>query len=254
MNLLADIGNQYLKWSLGGTSGAFRSSLSGLESNFVEQLHGLNNVTDVYFVNVTGPEMSDRFCELAQSSWNITPYQVVPAMEQCGVSNGYRQIGQLGADRWAAAIGAWHITNTATIIVDCGTAVTVDALSASAEFIGGSIIPGIQLAHESLYKRAPGIGKASVLVPTIPARSTIEAISTGVVFAAVGGIEMLIDRYRRIIGDSSRLLITGGDAILIQKHSTKTFEYIPNLVLKGLSQIADSTTISDTASNTTILS
>lgn len=241
MNLLVDIGNQYLKWSSGNRNGAFRSSLTDLEKNFAGQLNGLDNVTDVLFVNVAGRDTSERFCEFVQSAWRITPTEVFPALEQCGLSNSYRQIDQLGADRWAAAIGAWHITRTATIIVDCGTAITVDALSASAEFVGGSIFPGIQLAHESLYRRAPGIERAPVLVPTMPARSTIEAISTGVVYGAVGGVESLIDRYHRIVGKASRLLITGGDAFVVQRHSAKSFEHVPDLVLKGLARIADST-------------
>ncbi len=242
MNLLVDIGNQYVKWSFGDQQGSFESSpSSSLGLHFSDQLRPLDGVTGAYFVNVAGREVSEMFRNWVGSIWNLDSVEIVPQLEQCGVKNGYRQIHQLGADRWAAAIGAWHTTRTATIFVDCGTAVTVDALSDSAEFIGGSIMPGIRLSKESLYRRAPGISESSVRMPTsIPARATVEAVSTGVIFSLVGGIEVLVDKYREIVGESSRLLISGGDAQVIQKHSSKKFEYVPNLVLEGLSKIADS--------------
>ena len=242
MNLLVDIGNQYVKWSFGDDNGSFElSPPSSIGLDFKNQLRPLGDVTGIYFVNVAGREVSEKFQDWAWSVCHIDPVEIVPRSNQCGVSNGYRQIHQLGADRWAAAIGAWHTTRTATIIVDCGTAITVDALSESAEFIGGSIMPGIRLSKESLYRRAPGINELSFRMPAnIPARTTVEAVSTGVIFSLVGGIEILIDEYRAIIGESSRLLITGGDAPFIQQHSSKKFEYVPNLVLEGLSKIADS--------------
>ncbi len=241
MNLLVDIGNQYVKWSLGDKQGSFESSPpSSLELYYKDQLRPLDGVTGVYFVNVTGRGVSEKFRNWARSIWNLDPVEIFPQLEQCGVKNRYRQINQLGADRWAAAIGAWHTTQTATVFVDCGTAVTVDALSDSAEFIGGSIMPGIRLSKESLYQRAPGISESSGGMPTgIPARATVEAVSTGVIFSLVGGIEILVDKYLEITGESSRLLITGGDAQIIQKHSSKNFEYVPNLVLEGLTKIAD---------------
>ncbi len=242
MNLLVDIGNQYAKWSFGDKQGSFESSPpSSLELCFKEQLLPLDGVTAIYFVNVAGREASEKFRNWIWSVWNLDPVEILPQSEQCGVKNRYRQIHQLGADRWAAAIGAWHVTRTATVFVDCGTAITVDGLSESAEFIGGSIMPGKQLAKESLYRRAPGISETSGQMPTgIPARATVEAVSTGVIFSLVGGIEILVDKYREITGESSRLLITGGDAQIIQKHSSKQYEYVPNLVLEGLSKIADS--------------
>lgn len=241
MNLLVDIGNQYVKWSLGNKQGSFESSpSSSLDLQFADQLRPLDGVTGVYFVNVAGREVSEKFRSWAGSIWNLDTVEVLPQPEQCGVKNHYRQTHQLGADRWAAAIGAWHTTRTATVFVDCGTAVTVDALSDSAEFVGGSIMPGIRLSQESLHRRAPGISESSDLMPaSIPARATVEAVSTGVIFSLVGGIELLVDKYCEITGESSRLLITGGDAQIIQKHASKKFEYVPNLVLEGLSKIAD---------------
>ncbi|MDE0310346.1 MAG: type III pantothenate kinase [Acidiferrobacterales bacterium] len=240
MNLLVDIGNQYVKWLFGDRHGSFDSS--SLESCITEYLRPLGGVTGIYFVNVAGTDVSERFRNCVRPIWGLDPVEIFSQPEQCGVKNCYRQVHQLGADRWVAAIAAWHTTRTATIIVDCGTAVTVDALSDSAEFIGGSIMPGIGLAMDSLYRRAPGVRESSDQMPAvIPATATTEAVATGVIFSSVGGIELLVDKYREVAGESSRLLITGGDAPIIQQHTSKKFEYMPNLVLEGISIIADST-------------
>ncbi len=241
MYLLTDIGNQNVKWSVGDENGIFPSSLTDFDDNFSRQFEALDQVTHALFVNVTGHDTAQRFCSLVRSTWGIQADEAIPESERCGVRNCYRQARQLGPDRWVAAIGAWHITRTATIIVDCGTAITVDALSSAGEFLGGSILPGIRLAQESLHRRARGIEEVPVLTPSIPARSTIEAVSSGVLSSAVGGIELLIDRYSELTGPASRLLITGGDATLVQQHSDRAFEHIPDLVLQGLSRIAETT-------------
>ena len=240
--LYADIGNQYFKWSLGRLLGQFSSTLSGLEEYFERNLADFDDVTDAYFVSVARREVAERFSSLVESRWNFSPREVVPVAEQCGVKNCYKEINQLGADRWAALIGAWNITLGATIVIDCGTAVTVDALSADGEFIGGSIMPGIRLSHEALHRRAPGIIETPRLDPTIPAQSTEQAVSSGVVHAVAGGIETLIEKYQFFTGSGARLMITGGDADLIIQHSARKFECVPNLVLKGLTLIAESST------------
>ena len=242
MILFADIGNQYFKWSLGDSNGAFKSELSDLEEHFKHQFTDVTDVTDAYFVCVAQREVAERFGYLVEAKWNFSPKEVVPVAEQCGVKNRYKEINQLGADRWAAVVGAWNITQGATIVIDCGTAVTVDALTADGEFIGGSIMPGIQLSHESLHRRAPGIMETPRLAPTIPAQSTEQAVSSGVVHGVVGGIEELLKRYRIITGELTRVIITGGDAELVMEHSSENYEYVFDLVFRGLALIAESST------------
>ena len=127
---------------------------------------------------------------------------------------------------------------SAAVIVDCGTAVTVDAITAKGEFIGGSILPGFELARDSLWQRAPGIREFHALSPELPAQSTVEAVSSGVVYTTVGGVELLVHKYSELVGSDPKLLLTGGTCSLIAEHSAYNFEMVSNLTLLGLEVIS----------------
>ena len=73
--------------------------------------------------------------------------------KQCGVRNGYAKPAQLGSDRWAALIAAWHLVQRKCLVVDSGTATTIDTLSGQGEFVGGLILPGVELMQRSLCLR-----------------------------------------------------------------------------------------------------
>jgi type III pantothenate kinase len=238
MKLLVDIGNQNLKWSFGEALGSFPSSLAKFADNFDKCFGQLENVTDLAFVNVAGRNTENILKDLTRTKWGIHATKVLPALEQCGVRNGYRNINELGADRWAALVGAWSLNSTASIVVDCGTAITIDALSFDGEFVGGSIVPGFRLSQGALWRNAPGIEEFVDLNPALPARSTIEAVSSGVVYGIVGGVDRLIEKYRNIVGGESQLVLTGGDAQFVQKNSTFKFLSVPHLVLFGIDVIA----------------
>ena len=238
MNLLIDIGNQNAKWQFGDEKGTFPSRHSELNQNLTQSLGHLNHVSGVLFVSVADQTCTNILRNFVSAKWNVEVSQITPKAEQCGVRNCYREISELGADRWAALIGAWSLYQSAAVIVDSGTAVTVDALSAKGEFIGGSILPGFELARDSLWQRAPGIREFCALSPELPARSTVAAVSSGVVYATVGGIELLVHKYSELVGSSPKLLLTGGTCSLIAEHSSYNFEMVSNLTLIGLNVIS----------------
>ncbi len=240
MNLLLDIGNQNVKWQFGAQCGSFPSLRAELARNLALEFDSLEKVSRVVFVNVADRECSDDIKEFAAAKWNTAAIEVFAAAEQCGVLNCYRKVEELGPDRWAALIAAWSIYEQAAVVVDCGTAITVDALSAQGDFIGGSILPGFGLARDSLWQRAPGIGEFHNLAPELPARSTVEAVSSGVLFAAVGGVDLLVSEYSALVGRAPKLLLTGGTSALIAEYSDHSFVSISNLTLIGLEVISDS--------------
>ena len=241
MNLLIDIGNENAKWKLGDQCGSFPSLCSDLARNLDLQLSDLKGVGGVYFVNVADRECANELRAYSSRRWQVPVTQIVSAPEQCGVRNSYRNFEELGADRWVSLIGARSIHSGAVIIVDCGTAITVDALSADGEFVGGSILPGSSLSQKSLWQCAPGIREFRDLAPKLPARSTVEAVSSGVVHAIAGGVDLLIKGYSQYVGGTPKLLLTGGGSSLIAEYSSYEFEEVPNLALIGLEVIANST-------------
>jgi type III pantothenate kinase len=91
--------------------------------------------------------LSDLFAH-----WGVQPQWAVASAYQCGVRNYYADPTQLGSDRWASLIAAWRIQRQGCIVVSAGTAMTVDALSDTGEFLGGIIVPGLQLMQNALIR------------------------------------------------------------------------------------------------------
>src|SRR5665811_873452 len=107
------------------------------------------DIQQVWVSNVAGEEVARhiRNIKVGQSaSFNF----IVAREMQCGVRNGYSNAGQLGSDRWAALIAAWHLVRGKCLVVNCGTAITIDTLSEEGKFLGGLILPGVDLMRRSL--------------------------------------------------------------------------------------------------------
>jgi len=155
------------------------------------------------------------------------------------VRNRYRQPEQLGVDRWVALIGARGLTSSAACVVDCGTAVTVDALSAEGEFLGGAVFPGLRLLRDSLVRGTAGIPANEGDATDCLARSTADGVAAGTLFGLAGAVERLIDEYRRTLGATMRVFLTGGDAPALAARLRAAHTPVPDLVLKGLARIAD---------------
>lgn len=240
MYLLIDIGNENVKWCCGTQRGVFPSLRSAFAGHLQQHFGELESVSGIVFVNVAARKLVGELQQFAARQWQIPITQVTSTAAQCGIRNSYRNIEELGADRWVALVGARSIHPGGSIIIDCGTAITVDALSSDGEFIGGSILPGFKLAQASLWRRTSGIAEFHTLVPKLPSRSTIEAVSSGVVFSIAGGVDRLVSKYCNLLGGSPNLLLTGGSAALLEQHSTYSFETIPDLTLTGLDVISKS--------------
>jgi type III pantothenate kinase len=155
---------------------------------------------------------------------------------QCGVRSGYDRPGQLGADRWAALIGARHLHRGPCVVVNAGTTMTVDALAGDGVFLGGMIVAGADLMRDALARGTelrPRDGRFAFF----PAR-TADAIQSGTVNALAGAVERML-RFMREAGQGEPLaLLSGGAAGLVAPHLNGTVEVVDNLVLEGLLRIA----------------
>ena len=154
-----------------------------------------------------------------------------------------------GVDRLLAAHCAFrHVNENAlikrsVIVVQAGTAVTVDLVDSKGVFLGGAIMPGLGLSLQLLAAGTdllPWLGNHAVDVrPTLPGRNTEQAISAGVNAALVGGTSHLVDRYRRESsnGKEIKVIVTGGDGQLLIPHIAEPVELLEHAVLRGLSYI-----------------
>ena len=244
MNLLIDIGNSRLKWALDdgddlrvGGSAILDASVDTIAQRL---WHDLSRPDRVVVSNVKGQATERALTTWGTEHWNIEPLFVRPNRESHGVVSKYRDPEQLCSDRWAAVIGARSLEGAPLCVVDCGTAVTVDGINDTGEFVGGVILPGLRLARECLSQSTAEIGDVVAEQVAFPGESTQQAVHIGAVFAVVGGIERSIAEFRRLLGDHMVVYLTGGDAAQIGDRLSITVTHHPELVLRGLAVIAGS--------------
>lgn len=162
------------------------------------------------------------------------------AAARCGaVRNGYRDPARLGFDRWAALVGAWaRRPGQAAVIVDCGSAVTVDGLRADGQHLGGVIFPGLGLMAEAFYARTGFAVETAHPDTDVAATTTADAVASGARLAVLGGIERAVRTWcERLPG--AALWLTGGDAPTLAPVLPATMQQAPYLVLEGLGQILE---------------
>ena len=164
-----------------------------------------------------------------------------PFVLQAGVKTGlkvrYRNPHEVGADRIAGAVAAARRhPATNIVVVDCGTATTLDVLTAEGDYLGGAILPGVGISVETLAGRTAKLPTVEITRPqTALGRSTVESIQAGVYHGHVGAIRHLLEELTReaFAGQRPRVVGTGGFARLLD--SEKLFdEVVPELVLLGL--------------------
>ena len=242
MNLLIDLGNSRLKWAQ-QAPGLWRTEAALLDEEMLPLLDRLWRDVDaprkIVVCSVSTSERMQALEKWVQARWSVTPRIVRTQTEQLGVKNRYRHPEQLGVDRWVALIGARGLTSSAACVVDCGTAVTVDALSADGEFLGGAVFPGLRLLRASLVQGTAGISAAEGDATDCLARSTADGVAAGTLFGLAGAVERLIDEYRRTLGEGMQVLLTGGDAPALATRLRAAHTPVPDLVLQGLARIAD---------------
>jgi type III pantothenate kinase len=151
---------------------------------------------------------------------------------------------RVGLDRLAAALAANVLRDPqhGAIVVDAGSAVTVDLVNVAGAFQGGAILPGFKMSAEALFGAADLLPLALIepLAEPPPAvgRNTDAAIQSGLFWGAVGAVRELIDRISRDQSPTPQVFITGGDLRRLAEQLGPQVEFIPNLVLAGIAWAA----------------
>jgi len=239
MLLLIDAGNTRIKWALatldappGEWTLADAVSHAGLDA--AASAWRAAGVTQAIVSNVAGPAVRERIAralpEGAMVEWFASTEQ------RAGLRNGYRNPAQLGCDRFAAAIGARALAPGQDLIVaTCGTATTVDAVTADGRFIGGLILPGLALMAGSLARNTaqlpqvtPGAGSGNI-APPVFGDNTDDAIVSGVLSAQAGAIERACAAH-----GAGACIVSGGAAPYIAPLLKFGHRVVDNIVLVGL--------------------
>ncbi|HUY07713.1 MAG TPA: type III pantothenate kinase [Acidimicrobiales bacterium] len=141
---------------------------------------------------------------------------------------------EVGADRIVNSVAALDLYDAPIIVVDLGTATTFDAISASGEYLGGAIVPGIEISMDALFARAAALRRVELVAPKRAiGRTTVEAMQSGAIFGYAALVEGLVARFAQELGESTAIA-TGGLGGLIAPHAPSICAYEPWLTLHGL--------------------
>lgn len=238
MILALDAGNTRLKWGL--HDGNSWQSKGWAANAAIADLHDawkdLVAPERIVASNVAGLE-AGILIEEACKGWPAKVQWVVASESQCGVRNGYEIPAQLGSDRWAALIAARTIAPEGCVVVNAGTAMTVDALTAEGVFLGGLIVPGLATMLRALAESTAAIGEGEGHYRDIP-QNTPDAVYSGAMSAMVGAIWHMNALLAGEIKRAPTCLLSGGDAQLLRPLLSGKTRMVDNLVLDGLIRIA----------------
>ncbi len=236
--LALDAGNTRVKWGLRvGDGWAARGAIATTEAATLgRDWPAMPSGTRAVGSNVGGPAVQALLEEACAR--HGMPLQVIRSeRERLGVTNGYRDAGQLGTDRWAALLAAHASLPADQMVVNAGTALTVDALRADGLFMGGLIVPGVALMRASLGGGTAQLRLTEGRFDPFP-KSTPDAITTGSVQAAVGAIERMHAAMAAAGPAPVRILLSGGAAPALAPHLPMPVTLNDNLVLDGLVLVA----------------
>jgi type III pantothenate kinase len=246
MILLLDIGNSRIKWAtldhgrlhFGGSAVYRNRGLEGLEDLALSLWEDLHPPSRILAASVAGPAFAEALTSWTKGFWGLDVEFIVPQPNAFGVTNAYAEPRQLGADRWAALVAVRHRYRGPALIVDCGTAITIDVLSAEGRHLGGLIVPGLQMMRSALIEDTQGIALALELSTDsraeLLARDTRAGIAAGTLYAVVALIDRVTSDIAGELQTTLSCLITGGDAPTLLPLLQGQYQYEQHLVLKGL--------------------
>ena len=263
MMLLIDIGNRRLKWAtataddLDGRCGALGYDDTALPE-LAAQLDRLDAPESVWVSCVAQPEIRQAVVDYAHTAWSLQPVFIAAQKQQAGIVNRYPDPASLGSDRWAALVAAADLfPRQIVIVVDAGTAITVDRLDGGV-FCGGVIFPGVYAMRAALGNQTANIadnsaddastsGAVNAMATDTEAVNAIAtdteaAVAGGALLAVAGGINLAVARQRAALPNDSGahcpIIVTGGDAERIAPLLEAEVSIEPQLVLRGLAIIA----------------
>jgi type III pantothenate kinase len=209
-------------------------------------LHGVFALRDLRFSDIHGvaissvvPPLTPQAVRLSTKYFNCEALVVGP-QTSIGFINDYDNPRDVGADRLVDGLAAWKKYNSAVLVVDFGTATTVNAVSYDGHYLGGTIAPGLQISADALFRAAARLPRVELVPPDCAlGRNTVSSMQSGIVWGYVGMVKELVSRCAPEVplGNSDRALnivATGGLAELIAPHVPAIQHIEPHLTLEGL--------------------
>lgn len=236
--LLLDGGNSRLKWAwleAGQLSVVKRAAYRDLSELAEDWQHHAKAHSKILASAVCGQDKKEQIAKVLPKAiqW------LSSASHGFGVRNHYRNPEEHGADRWFNALGSRRFSHHACVVVSCGTAVTIDAITADKHYLGGTIMPGFHLMKEAMAQKTANLNRPLGKLYHFPT-TTPNAIASGMMDAVCGSIMLMHSRLAARSEGETEVIITGGGAGRVANALPSEFKaqhrvrVIEHLVLHGL--------------------
>jgi type III pantothenate kinase len=180
------------------------------------------------------PQVDSVLAEMAEHYFR-TPALFVGPDSDLGIKILYDNPREVGADRVVNGVAAWELYGGPAIVVDLGTTINFDVVSAKGEYLGGMICAGINMSIAGMFARAAKLPKVDFREPpTLIGTNTVASIQSGLFYGFVGLIDGIVERTTAELGPETRAIGTGGQAKLIARASKYVHEVNEDLTLQGL--------------------
>lgn len=241
--ILLDCGNSHVKaqWH---KSGQLQASYSGAYKRDWAQRLGRwlkdRPAEHCYLASVLDETRGARLERCLKQNFDTAITRFVSMPMALGVTNAYREPERLGVDRWMALIAAAELVRGDVVIIDAGSAITLDLLRADGQHLGGAILPGINTSLDD-FKRIfshvdfddPAIAESAE-----PGCSTEEAIHINYLHNSIELLPGLVNRWTSYLDNDATILLAGGDAVQVQNELQKPARIVPDLVFLGMKRLA----------------
>jgi type III pantothenate kinase len=185
-------------------------------------------------VSSTVPQLGPEWTAMASRYLSHEMVVVGPGI-RTGIAIRYDNPREIGADRLVNAVAAYDKVRGPVVVVDFGTAITYDPVSADGEYLGGIITPGVEISMEALTSRAAALPRIDIAPPrALIGKSTVDAIRSGIVYGFAGQVDAIVRRLRGEMGEETETIATGGLASHIVPFTESIDEVDDLLTLTGL--------------------
>ena len=236
--LQLDVGNSGSKWRLLREGEVVvRGTYRPQERASQEALLGCTGaLQQIWVASVADSEAERALADMLAEQWGVQPWFARSGASCAGLRNSYDEPERLGVDRWLAMLAAWRRLRGRACVVDAGSALTYDLVSADGQHEGGYIIPGPTLMERALLLDTQRVRfEEEAEYELSPGQSTAQAVRHGIALAQTGALALAMDRAGIV---SSQLLFCGGWGKPLMELLDRGGSYLPDLVFEGLEIMA----------------
>jgi len=199
-------------------------------------MRGIDRLSSIsgLVLSSTAPSITTALRDMVDRWFHVQPVVVAPGIRS-GMAILYDNPKEVGADRIADSVAAYDLYPGPCLIVDFGTATTFEAVSAKKEYLGGAIVPGIDISLDALFRNASALRKVELIEPRgVIGKSTVESIQSGALYGFAEQTDGLCRRFKAELGENTTVIATGGLSGLISRFCKEIDVVEPWLTLHGL--------------------